>query len=73
MMNLNDSGEALKLKSNRYLKTSCIETQLAQMKQERLKTDYLLSLSLPKSIVTKLRETTTFGLIVDRFPECIAL
>ena len=39
------------------------------MKQERMKTDYLLSLSLPKSIVNKLRSQANFGLIVEKFPE----
>jgi hypothetical protein len=56
------------LRRLRYLKSLCIETQLAQMKQERLKTDYLLSLSLPKSIVQKLRDQPSFGLIVEKFP-----
>jgi hypothetical protein len=57
------------LKRLRYLKSLCIETQLAQMKQERQKTDYLLSLSLPKSIVAKLRDQSNFGLIVEKFPD----
>jgi hypothetical protein len=56
---------------NRFLKALCIDTQLAQMKQERLKTDYLLSLSLPKSIVAKLRDQANFGLIVEKFPRCM--
>ena len=57
------------LRRIRFLKSFCIETQLAQMKQERQKTDYLLSLSLPKSIVNRLRDQPQFGLIVNRYTD----
>ncbi|KAJ3038574.1 hypothetical protein HDV00_000504 [Rhizophlyctis rosea] len=59
----------------RYIKTRCVEERLAQMKLERMKTDYLLSLSLPKSIVAKLRETGTqsFNLIAERIPEATVM
>jgi len=55
----------------RYIKTRCVEERLAQMKLERMKTDYLLSLSLPKPIVARLRETGTnsFSLIAERIPD----
>ncbi|KAJ3019816.1 hypothetical protein HKX48_001743 [Thoreauomyces humboldtii] len=51
-----------------YIKYQVVEDRLAQTKLERMKTDYLLSLSLPKSIVSTLREvgSTNFDLIAKR-------
>ncbi|TPX57202.1 hypothetical protein PhCBS80983_g03986 [Powellomyces hirtus] len=51
-----------------YIKYQVVEERLAQMKLERMKTDYLLSLSLPKTIVNTLREVgaTNFDLIAKR-------
>ncbi|KND00065.1 uncharacterized protein SPPG_04407 [Spizellomyces punctatus DAOM BR117] len=54
-----------------YIKCQVVEDRLAQMRLERMKTDYLLSLSLPKSIVAKLRESGIgrSDLIAERFPQ----
>ncbi|KAJ3130098.1 Nitrogen permease regulator 2 [Nowakowskiella sp. JEL0407] len=41
----------------RYIKSKFVERKLELLQKEKEKTDYLLSLSLPKSIVGKLRDT----------------
>ncbi|KAJ3179110.1 hypothetical protein HDU87_003066 [Geranomyces variabilis] len=58
-----------------YIKYQVVEDRLAQMKLERMKTDYLLSLSLPKTIVTTLREVgaTNFDLIAKRIPNATVM
>ncbi|RKO94475.1 nucleotide cyclase [Blyttiomyces helicus] len=54
-----------------YIKTRCVDERLAHMKQEKERCDYLLSLSLPGPIVSKLREvgTKNFDLIAERIPQ----
>ncbi|KAJ3151861.1 Nitrogen permease regulator 2 [Geranomyces michiganensis] len=58
-----------------YIKYQVVEDRLAQMKLERMKTDYLLSLSLPKTIVSTLREVgaTNFDLIAKRIPNATVM
>ncbi|KAI8821973.1 uncharacterized protein EV422DRAFT_411261 [Fimicolochytrium jonesii] len=58
-----------------YIKYRVVEERLAQMRVERMKTDYLLSLSLPKTIVTTLREVgaTNFDLIATRIPDATVM
>ncbi|KAI9103304.1 hypothetical protein DFS34DRAFT_646691 [Phlyctochytrium arcticum] len=58
-----------------YIKYQVVEDRLAQMRLERMKTDYLLSLSLPKPIVAKLRESGlgSLDLIAERFPQATVM
>ncbi|KAJ3330238.1 hypothetical protein HDU76_006134 [Blyttiomyces sp. JEL0837] len=52
----------------RYIKTKLVEKRLSGMQEENQKTEYLLSLTLPSTIVTKLKEvgTDNFDLIAQR-------
>ncbi|KAJ3194396.1 hypothetical protein HK101_002794 [Irineochytrium annulatum] len=54
----------------RYLKTQIIASRLKGIQDENKKTEYLLSLTLPWTIVTKLKEVGTgnFDLIAERVP-----
>jgi hypothetical protein len=53
----------------RYIKTKVVEARLKSLQNENQKTEYLLSLTLPWTIVTKLKEVGTgnFDLIAERF------
>ncbi|KAI8800069.1 hypothetical protein BJ742DRAFT_860336, partial [Cladochytrium replicatum] len=46
-----------KVKRIRYIKTTFVKKRLESLQRERERTEYLLSVSLPKSVVFKLRET----------------
>ncbi|KAI9334082.1 adenylate and guanylate cyclase catalytic domain-containing protein [Obelidium mucronatum] len=53
----------------RHLNTKIVQSRLKGLKGESQKTEYLLSLTLPPMIVTKLKEvgTANFDLIAERF------
>ncbi|KAI9004684.1 hypothetical protein BC832DRAFT_615060 [Gaertneriomyces semiglobifer] len=58
-----------------YIKYRVVENRLSQMRLEQMKTNYLLSLSLPGRIVEKLREvgTDNFDLIAERIAKATVM
>ncbi|KAJ3186009.1 hypothetical protein HDU85_000923 [Gaertneriomyces sp. JEL0708] len=58
-----------------YIKYRVVENRLSQMRLEQMKTNYLLSLSLPGRIVDKLREvgTDNFDLIAERIAKATVM